>query len=119
MALLFALILNAIALLLTDKIVPGIHIEDFWTAILAAIVMGVINTLIRPILLFLTAPINFVTLGLFTFVINAIMLYLSSLIVRGFTIDNASSAILGAIVLSVVATILSSLFREVKKVSKR
>lgn len=119
MALLIALLLNALALIITSKIVPGIEIESFTTAILAAIVMGLINTFIKPILSLLTAPINLLTLGLFTFVINAVMFYLASLIVDGFGIRDGTSAILGAIVLSVTATILSTLVREVSRARKK
>ena len=115
MALLIALLLNALALIITSKIVPGIYIESFAKAILAAIVMGVINTMIKPILSLLTAPINIITLGLFTFVVNAVLFYLAALIVPGFGIDGAWSAILGAIVLSVTATILSTLIKEARK----
>jgi putative membrane protein len=115
--LLIALVLNALALILTSKIVPGIMVTDFTVAILAAIVLGVINTFIKPILVLLTAPINILTLGLFTFVINAVVLYLVSLVVPGFGVSGALAAILGAIVLSVVSTVLSTVVGEVKKVA--
>jgi len=115
MALLIALLLNAFALILTSRIVPGVHIDGFTTAILAAIVLGVINTFLKPILLILTFPINFLTLGLFTFVINAVLLYLAASLVKGFGIDSAWDAVLGAIVLSITSTILSSLIKELKK----
>ena len=115
MALLIALLLNALALIITSKIVPGISVESFTTAVLAAIVMGLINTIIKPILSILTFPITVLTLGLFSFVINAIMLYFTSLIVPGFKVGNASAAVLGAIVLSVVGIILSGLVKEARK----
>lgn len=119
MALLIALLLNALALIITSKIVPGLFVENFTTAILAAIVMGIINTIIKPVLSLIAAPITILTLGLFTFVINSFMLYLTSLIVPGFKLEDISAAILGAIVLSVVGIILSGLVKEVKKVTKR
>lgn len=119
MALLIALVLNALALILTAKIVPGILVSDFTTAILAAIVLGLINTFIKPILLLITAPINLLTLGLFTFVINALVLYLASLVVPGFGVDGAWAAILGAIVLAIVSTILSTLVQDVAKIGKK
>jgi putative membrane protein len=118
MHLLISLLLNAVALIITSKIVPGIVVEDFGIAVLAAIIIGLVNTFIRPLLLILTAPINLLTLGLFTFVINALMLYLASLIVPGFVVDGAWAAILGAIVLSIVSTILSSLAKGLEKTSK-
>lgn len=118
MALLIALLLNALALIITSKIVPGFDVPDFTTAIFAAIIIGIINTFIKPVLLLLTAPINLLTLGLFTFVINAVVLYLASLVVPGFGVTGAAPAILGAIVLSVVSTILSTLVKELGKTGK-
>lgn len=118
MHLLIALILNAFALIITSKIVPGFVVSDFTVAVLAAIVLGVVNTFIKPILVLLTAPINLLTLGLFTFVINALMLYITGLVVPGFGPTGAMSAILAAIVLAVISTILSSLIQEVKKIKK-
>ncbi len=115
MKILIAIILNAIALLLTALIVPGFMVANFFpTAVLAAIVLGVVNTFIRPFLLFLTAPLNLLTLGLFTFVINAVMLWLVSAVVTGVTIDGWVAAVLAAIVLSVVSTILSMLVGDLK-----
>src|SRR6185437_5655133 len=97
MNLLITLLLNAVALLLTAQIVPGFHVASFTTAILAAIVIGFINTFIRPVLLLLTLPLNFLTLGLFTFVINAVVLWLASLLVSGLVIQGAIAGLLAAI----------------------
>ncbi len=113
MNLLITLVLNALALIITAYVVPGFHVLNFTTALLAAIVLGVINTFIKPVLLFITAPLNLVTLGLFTFVINAIVLWLASLVVRGLLIDSAFTAILAAVVLSVVSTILATLLKDI------
>ena len=118
MGLLLALVLNALALVVTAYIVPGFRVNDFVSAMLTAIVIGLINTFIKPILSFLTAPINMLTLGLFTFVVNAIVLYLASLVVPGFKIDGVLAAILGAVVLSVVAVVISTLVKEVKRLGK-
>lgn len=112
---LVALLLNALALIVTAYIVPGFRVENFQSALLAAIVLGVINTFIRPMLMFLTAPLNIVTLGLFSFVINATMLWLADLAVVGLAIDNFFSAILGAVVLSVISTALAIILRDVRK----
>jgi putative membrane protein len=112
---LIALILNALALIITAYIVPGIHVSGFTMALLAAIILGLINTFIKPILLFLTAPLNFLTLGLFTFVVNAVVLYLVALILpAGFQVDSFGWAILGAVVLSLVSTVLSMLLKDVE-----
>ncbi len=106
-----ALFLNALALLATAYIVPGFHVASFQTAILAAIVLGVVNTFIKPILSLLSAPLTIVTLGLFSFVINAVVLFIAAAVVKGLTIDGWVPAILGAIVLSVVSTILNSVIK--------
>ncbi len=117
MKLLIALLLNILALIITSKIVPGFVIEGLTTPILTAIVLGLINTFIKPFLIYLTAPINHLTLGLFTFVIDALMLYLTTLIVPGFGVEGPMTAVLAAIVLAVVSTILSSLLVDVAKVA--
>lgn len=118
MGLLLALVLNASALLITSYLIQGFHVQGFTAAILAAIILGVVNTFIRPFLAFITAPINFLTLGLFTFVVNAIMLSLTSWLVNtvspnSFVIDDFWAVMLGAIVLAVVSTILSMLFKSI------
>lgn len=112
MQIIITLLLNSAALIITSYLVPGFSVSDFQTAILAAIVLGVINTFIKPALLFLTAPLNLLTLGLFTFVINAVVLWLVSVFVTGLMIDGWVPAILAAIVLSVISTALSSLLKD-------
>jgi putative membrane protein len=112
MGLLISLLLNALALIITAYIVPGFKVDAFTSALLAAIVLAVINTFIKPILLLLTLPLTVITLGLFIFVVNAIVLRLTTLFVPGFMVDGWLAAILGAIVLSVVSTILSMLVKD-------
>ncbi len=112
MGLLISLLLNTLALIITAYIVPGFHVDTFTSALLAAIVLGVINTFIKPVLLFLTLPLTVVTLGLFIFVVNAIVLRLTTLVVPGFVVDSWMAAILGAIVLSIASTILSMLVKD-------
>lgn len=115
MGLVLKIILNAGALLITDWLLSGLLIADIKTAVLAAIIIGLINTFIRPILLFLTAPLNFLTLGLFTFVVNAMVLSIASWILGpGFAITNFWWAILAAAVLSVVSTALSSFLKDLR-----
>ena len=116
MQILLALALNALALLATAYVVPGFKVDTFTSALLAAVVIGVINTFVKPILSYLTKPINMLTLGLFSFVINAVVLYLATFFVPGFRLDGVVPAVLGAVVLAVVATVLSSLVKEVKRV---
>jgi len=113
-----ALILNALALIVTSYIVPGIEVANFTTAILAAVVLGVVNTFIKPILSFITAPLTIVTLGLFTFVVNAVVLFIVSAVVPGVNVEGWVPAILGAIVLSVVSTVLNSILKDLGKLKK-
>lgn len=114
-----ALVLNALALMITAYIVPGFKVADFTTALLAGIVLGVVNTFVRPVLSYLTTPINNLTLGLFAFVVNAVVLFIVSYVVPGFEVTGWVTAILGAVVLAVVATVLSSLLKDVAKLGKR
>ena len=119
MKLIIRLLVNAFALVITANLVYGFHISDFKVALVTAIVLGLINTFIKPILLFLTAPLNFLTLGMFTFVVNAIVLWLATLVVPGLIIDSFLSAIIAAFVLSVVSTILSMIVSDFTKASKK
>jgi putative membrane protein len=100
-------LVNAFALWLTSLLVPGVHAEGVVATFVAALVLGILNALLRPLLLVLTLPINLVTLGLFTFVINAMMLELTAALVRGFSLDGFGSALLGALLLSVISFFLS------------
>lgn len=104
-------VLNALALFIVSKILVGIYVADFWSALAAAAVIGFVNALVKPILLFLTLPITILTLGLFTFVINALMLLLAGAVTPGFRVDGFATALVGSILLSLVATIFHSLVR--------
>jgi putative membrane protein len=105
-------VLNALALFIVSKIITGIRLQDFWSALVAVAVIGLVNTLIKPVLLLLTFPITIVTLGLFTFVINAFMLLLASSLTPGFKVDGFVSALIGSILLSLVSTLLHSFARS-------
>ncbi len=112
MAILLAIIVNTIAVLVTGQILPGIHIENFWTALAVAIVLGVINAVLRPIIFILTLPINILTLGLFSFVIMGGLVYLTSAIVPGFTVNNFGWAILFALIVALINWFLFSFSPE-------
>ncbi len=103
------ILLNAAALAITAYILPGITFSGFWSVLLAALVLGILNGIIKPILIVLTLPINILTLGLFTLVINGIVLYLTAAIVSGFEIRTFWTAVLGALILSVVSMILNAI----------
>lgn len=102
-------VLNALALFLVSRIIPGIQLSGFGAALVAVIIISLVNALIRPILLLLTLPINILTLGLFTFVLNAFMLMLAGSVTPGFHVDGFGSALIGSVLLSLVSTILHSL----------
>lgn len=95
-------VLAVIAIAIATYILPGVHILDMAAAFVAALVLGVVNAVFRPVLLLLTLPINFLTLGLFTFVINAFLVLLVSALVPGFQVDGFGWALLFSLVLSLV-----------------
>lgn len=101
---------NAIAIYLTTRIIQGLQIPDFTTALIAALVLGIVNAFIRPIVLLLTLPINLLTLGLFTLIVNTLMLYLVAAVVRSFVITSFSSALIGALLIAIISTLLSHIF---------
>ncbi|MDW7675382.1 MAG: phage holin family protein [Bacillota bacterium] len=103
--------LNAISLLVIAHIIEGVTVEGFGSALVAVLVLGIVNALIRPIILLLTLPINIMTIGLFTFIINGLMLYMVASVVVGFSIDGFIPALIGTIILSVFSTIVNKLFR--------
>ncbi len=116
-SLLLRLIFNAVGLYAATRLVPGISFEGDWTTIaLVALIFGVVNALVRPVLQMLTCPLIILTLGLFVFVINALMLALTSWIAGqlnlGFHVDGFVPALLGAIVIGVVSFVLSLVFHE-------
>ncbi len=104
-------VLNALALYLVSRIVIGIHLADFGSALIAAVIIGLVNALIKPVLILLTLPLNLLTLGLFTFVINALMLLLASNFTPGFKIDGFGTALVGSVLLSLISTLLHNLVR--------
>jgi len=107
MGLVIRLLINALAIYIASQIVPGVHLADLKTALFVAIVLGVINAVVRPVLLLLTLPINFLTLGLFTFIINALMVMLASQFVQGFTVDSFFAALVFSIFVTLVSGVLT------------
>lgn len=103
------IVINAIALLITAQIVPGFHITSFSSAIIAAIVLGIVNGILRPIMIIITLPINIMTLGLFTLIINALMIFVAAYFVRDFRVEGLMAAIIGSLVLSFISMLLNKL----------
>lgn len=91
------------AILLASWLVPGIRVESVWTAIFAAAILGLINTFIKPVLIILTLPLNILTLGIFTFFLNAFLLKLVAYLIRGFEVKGFLAAFLGALIISIVS----------------
>lgn len=110
-------ILLALALMLVAYIVPGIHVASFLSALVAALVIGVVNLFIRPLVLALTLPINLLTLGLFTFVINALLLMLVAFIVPGFSIAGFGAALIGSILLSILSVLINWTYHKLQPVT--
>ena len=108
------IIINASALGLVDLIFDDIWIKDTGSLLLAAILFGILNTVIKPILVFFTLPLNILTLGLFTLVINAIILELTDYWLDSINIDGFGIAILAALVISIVSVFLQQVLKEKK-----
>lgn len=101
-------ILFALALLFIAWIIPGIHVEGFRAALLSAFVIGLVNVFIRPLFVIITIPITILTLGLFIFIINALLFLLVAKVVPGFEVDGFFSALLGSILLSIISVFINS-----------
>lgn len=114
MNILIRLLLNAAALLVVAYLLPGFEVEAFWpAAIVAALILGVANAILKPILVILTLPINILTLGLFTFIINAGLLWLVQVIVSGFIIDKFwPTAVIGALILWVISWFTNAITKK-------
>ena len=105
------LILTA-AIMVTSYFMEGIHVSGFFSAFFAAAILGILNAFFRPILIILTLPINILTLGLFTFVINAILLMMVSGVIPGFEVKGFWSALFGSLFISIVSWLLNSFIDE-------
>jgi putative membrane protein len=103
------LVLNGLAIIIAAWLLPGIHITSPLSALLAGVILGFVNAIVRPVLFFLTLPLTLLTLGLFIFVLNAVCFGLTALLVPGFSIDGFFSAVFGALLVSVVSWILNGL----------
>lgn len=99
------LLFNALGLLLISELIDGITVGGLYPAIIASIVLGILNIIIRPILLILTLPITIVTLGLFAFVVNASLFLFAASFIEGFEVQNFWYALLGSLLMSIVSTI--------------
>lgn len=108
------LLASALAVLITAYIVPSVYVSGFFVALVVAVVLGILNIFVRPILLILTLPINILTLGLFTFVINTLLILLASAIVPGFRVGSFFAAMIFGIVLAIVSWFLNKVIIGVR-----
>ncbi|MAZ56414.1 hypothetical protein CL653_01345 [bacterium] len=99
------ILLGAFALLVSAQLIDGIVLDGLYIALIAAIVLGILNTLVKPVLVILTLPINIVSLGLFTFIINAFLFWFAASFLEGFVVDGFIPALLGSLIVSVIHTI--------------
>lgn len=111
MQLLIRLIISTIAVLVTDLLLPGVHADDFVAGLLVAVVLGLLNTFLKPVLILFTLPVTLLTMGLFLLVINAGMVMLAARIVPGFVVESFWWALGFSILLSIVQGFLQALDR--------
>jgi len=102
-----------LAIMITAYLIPGVYLAGFWTAFWLALFLGLVNILLKPIVILITLPINILTLGLFTFVINALLILLASSVIKGFSVSGFWVALLFSILLSLVSYILNSIFKSI------
>jgi putative membrane protein len=105
---------SATALLLATYLVPGVSIHSFWSLVLAALVLGLINSTIRPLLIFLTLPITILTLGLFTLVVNGVVVLLVASLVKGFIVSGFGAAVWVGIILGLTSWLINSIISSTK-----
>ncbi len=109
MMLLVRWVLYALALMAVGSLLSGVQVHSFWSAMVAAVVIGLVNTLVRPVLVVLTLPITVVTLGLFLLVLNALMFWFAGSILSGFTVSGFWVAVLGSAIYSLIGIAIDSL----------
>jgi putative membrane protein len=109
MKLLLHLQISSLAVFVAASILPGIHIDNWLTIVLVAIVLGIVNSALKPILVIISLPVTILTLGLFLLVINALLVFLTAWLIPGFAVDGWLSAILFSLIVSLVSSVLQSL----------
>jgi putative membrane protein len=110
--------INALALLAVAYLYSGVRVEGIFAALAAALVLGLVNAVIRPILIVLTLPVTLLTMGLFIFVINALLFWLVAEVVKGFNVTGFMAALIGSLMYSVISLLVSWLVTDGKKVEK-
>lgn len=118
MGVLVRIVVNAATIAVAAALIPGIELRGAGAALIAGLVLGVVNAVVRPILFVLTLPLTLVTLGLFLFVLNALCLWLTATVVPGFVIRGFGSAFLGALVVSAVSWILTAFVSDTGRIRR-
>jgi putative membrane protein len=112
MKLIFKWLLSAAALLLVAHLYPGVQVDNFSAALVAAFVIGLLNTFVRPVLVLLTLPVTVVTVGLFLFVINALMFWAAGSMLAGFHVSGFGAALIGSLIYSLLGVVIDSALQE-------
>lgn len=112
MNILFKWLSLATSILIAAYFIPGIQVADVWSALILAVVLGLINLILKPLLIIITLPINILTLGLFTFIINALLVMLAGTIVQGFAVQGFVAALLFSVVVTIVNSAFGLLFEK-------
>ena len=115
MGFLFRILVNILAIVVAAKLLPGIEVDGVLSAVAAGLLLGVINAVVRPVLLVLTLPITLVTLGLFLLVLNGLCFWLVAALVKGFHVAGFWSAVLGALFVTVVSWVVTALVSDTGK----
>ncbi|HEX7533893.1 MAG TPA: phage holin family protein [Syntrophales bacterium] len=118
MGILIRWIILTASIIIASYLLEGIHISGFFSAFFAAAALGILNALFRPILLIFTLPINVLTLGLFTFIINALMLKMASGIIPGFEVHGFWTAVIGSLIISIISWLLNSFISDRGRVER-
>ena len=117
MGFLLRVVVNALAIMLAASIVPGIRVDGVVPALVGGLLLGLVNAVVRPVLIILTLPITLVTLGLFLLVLNGLCFWLVASIVKGFYVAGFGSALLGALIVSIVSWIMTALISDSGRVA--
>ena len=105
----------ALTIMFLAWLLPGISVSGFWGAMLVAVILGLINVFIKPVLMFISLPLNILTLGLFTLIINALLLWFAGYITPGFEVNGFWNALLASVILSVFTTLINNLTKDKEK----
>jgi putative membrane protein len=110
MHILYSWLVTTVAILIVTQLMRGVQVSSIGVAVVAAAVLGILNALVGPILIFLTLPITIITFGLFLFIINAFLFWLAGAIVPGFRVESFGSALIGSIIVSIISLIVHAIF---------